>query len=68
MARAPREVRRLLMKALREPDPERATELFLAARLLHTQLRMYEKDVENIRKRIREIRETLQTLLRNPSK
>ncbi|MEM3479168.1 MAG: hypothetical protein QXV74_03900 [Candidatus Bathyarchaeia archaeon] len=67
-----REVRRLLVKALHEPDPERAVELFLAARLLYTALNEggepLEKPLEEILRGLGEIRGTLQTLLRNPSK
>ncbi|MEM1659547.1 MAG: hypothetical protein QXR17_00130 [Candidatus Bathyarchaeia archaeon] len=67
MARAPREVRRLLMKALREPDPERATELFLAARLLYTAFHG-SGALGEVAEGLREIRLTLQRLLKSPSK
>lgn len=68
MARAPREACGLLTKALREPDPLRAVELFLAARLLHMAQLRVEKDLANVLAALREIREILQSLLKNPSK
>lgn len=67
-----REVRRLLKKALREPDPYRAVELFLAARLLNalldSHLRVYKKEMAVLQLELHKIREIIQNLLKNSSK
>ncbi|MEM2648534.1 MAG: hypothetical protein QXF59_03165 [Candidatus Bathyarchaeia archaeon] len=61
--RLPAGVRRLLIKALKEEDPQRAVELFLAARLIYiTQVGTGGEMIEKIRERLNALDARLQSV------